>query len=265
MYAMKERTLLLSSILIIVASLLIVGGNAKALNQLTVYLPVTFRNYCPPLFADDFSDPTSGWPVGDDGNIRYEYLNNEYRILLRNTDWWAGARPGFLASDYNLTVDVRNATGIVGSYGLAFGLSDDWSQFYSLEIWPDGYYGIYQIDDGNWTSLAEGPSNSINTGTTMNRLKIKRDGALIEAYANGALLASVSDGSYTGMRNVGLIVFTYDVPNVDVMFDNFGLYPVTCNQAAVQSSEARRIPNVEIMESMEPGRKISLPNNSRRR
>lgn len=264
MYAMKHRTLLLLSILIIIASLLIVGGNAKALDQLTVYLPVSFRNYCPPLFADDFSNPTSGWPVGDDWNIRYEYLNNEYRILVRNTGWWAGARPGFKATDYNLTVDVRNATGNYGDYGLLFGQSD-WSHFYTLVIDPDGYYGIVQYDDGTWTWLAYGPSNSINTGTTMNRLKVKREGDLIEAYANGELLASVSDGSYTGMRYVGLFVGSYDVPNVDAMFDNFVVYPVTCNQAADQSSEARRIPNMEIMESMESGRKISQPNNSRRR
>ena len=62
----------------------------------------------------------------------------------------------------------------------------------------------------------------------MNRLKVKRDGALIEAYANGELLASVSDGSYTGVRHVGLIVATYDVQIADVFFDNFVVYPVTC-------------------------------------
>jgi hypothetical protein len=264
MYAMKKRTLLLSSILIIVASLLIAGGNAKALDQLTIYLPVSFRNYCPPLFADDFSDPTSGWYVGDDGINRYEYLNNEYRILVRNTGGWAGVRPGFMASDYNLTVDVRNVTGNFGSYGLLFGLSDDWSQFYSLEIFPDGYYGIYEYDDGSWTNLSVGPSNSIYTGTTMNRLKIKRDGDLIEAYANGALLASVSDGSYTGMRHVGLIVESWDVPNVDVMFDNFAVYPVTCNPVANQSIEAARLPNIEITGSVEPERKFSQLNSRTR-
>jgi hypothetical protein len=69
---MKKRTFLSASILIILISLLIVGGNAKALNQLTIYLPVTFRDYCSPLFADDFSNPNSGWPVSDDGNRRYE-------------------------------------------------------------------------------------------------------------------------------------------------------------------------------------------------
>ena len=37
---MKKRTLLRSSILIVLAVLVIVGGNAKAFNQLTLYLPV---------------------------------------------------------------------------------------------------------------------------------------------------------------------------------------------------------------------------------
>ena len=104
---------------------------------------------------------------------------------------------------------------------------------------PDGDYGIYKYDEETCTSLADGTSNNINTGTIMNRLKVKREGDLIEAYANEELLASISDGSYTGMRYVGLIVNSYDDPNVDVMFDNFAVYPITCNQAADQSSEAR--------------------------
>ena len=37
---MKKRTLLRSSILIVLAVFLIVGGNAKAFNQLTLYLPI---------------------------------------------------------------------------------------------------------------------------------------------------------------------------------------------------------------------------------
>jgi hypothetical protein len=261
---MKKSTLLLVSILVVVASLLILGENAKAFDQLTIYLPITFRDYCPPLFADDFSNPASGWPVGDNGNIRREYLNNEYRILVRNNFWWAGARPGFKASDYILTVDVYNVTDIDSTYGLLFGLSDDWSQFYSFEISPEyGDYDISKYDDG-WTSLDFGSSNSINTGTTINRLMIKRDGSLIEAYANGELLASVSDGSYTGMRNVGLIVLTYFDPIGDVMFDNFAVYPVTCNPVANQSVEAVRLPNLEITGTMEPERVFSQQNSRSR-
>ncbi len=38
------------------------------------YLPVIINNYCPDYF-DDFSNPASGWPVGEDDDLRTEYLD----------------------------------------------------------------------------------------------------------------------------------------------------------------------------------------------
>jgi hypothetical protein len=56
---MKKRTFLHLNILIIIGSLLILAGNAKALNQQTIYLPITFRDSCtpdPPGESDNISD-----------------------------------------------------------------------------------------------------------------------------------------------------------------------------------------------------------------
>ena len=62
----------------------------------------------------------------DTGNVQYEYLSGEYRILLRNANWWAGATPDITAANaYNVSVDVRNASGVYGSYGFMFGVSSD--------------------------------------------------------------------------------------------------------------------------------------------
>jgi uncharacterized repeat protein (TIGR01451 family) len=210
-----------------------------------IYLPIIFRNYCPPgPYADDFSDPGSGWPIDDTGDTLYEYLNGEYRILLRNANWWAGARPGFKASNYIVAVDVRRTTGgITGSYGLIFGLSDDWSQFYSFEIAPHSIppahnYIIFRYNSGNWTPLAAGFSDNISPiWDVTNRLKIERNGSLIRAYANGHLLTSVSDGSYTGSRHVGLIATSSSMPNLDVRFDNFTVDPI-CGAASTALSGA---------------------------
>ena len=76
-----------------------------------------------------------------------------------------------------LAVDVRNATGVYGSYGLVFGLSDDFSQFYDFEIDPLGNYAIYRYGSGTFTLLVQDSSGSIHTGTATNRLwthKIRR-------------------------------------------------------------------------------------------
>lgn len=218
-----------------------------------VFLPFTARNYCAgPFYTDDFSNPASGWPIGNSGNVQYGYLNGEYRILLKNTNWSLLATSGLKASDSILAVDVRNATGVYGSYGLLFGLSDDSSQFYDFEIDPSGNYAIYRLDAGTFTPLAGGFSASIHTGTVANRLKLERNGSLIKAYANGQLLTSISDGSYTGLRRVGLIAFSYDQPNVDVRFDNFKAYAVECQSIATVFSTTNQMTDAADLTTGEP-------------
>jgi len=196
-----------------------------------LFLPLVNRDYCSP-FSDNFSNPASGWPVGDDGNIRYEYLSGEYRILVRNIHWWAGARTGGKCSDYTVAVDVRNATGASSTYGLIFGLADDWQQFYTFEIAPEGYYFLWLYNGGNWSLLLNGYSPVISTGTGSNRLKIERVGVQIKAYANDQLLTTLSDSTYTGYRRVGLITTSYNQPNVDARFDNFVMCAPGCSGAA---------------------------------
>jgi hypothetical protein len=218
---------------------------AASPGSVQIYLPIITRNYCPPLYADDFSDPESGWLIDDTGNSRREYLDGEYRILVRNVNWFTASRPGFKASDYIVAVDVRNATGVYGSYGLIFGVSDAWTQFYTFEIYPDGAYDIWRFNFGTWTLLVSGSSGSINPGTATNRLKIERNGSLIRAYANGQLLTSISDSSSTGLKQVGVDATAYDQPNVDARFDNFTVYPVTCGAAATALSGVSETPNLD--------------------
>ena len=80
---MNKRAFLRSIILIVLSLLLIGSGNAEALDQSTIYLPVSIRDGCPDFF-DDFSDPASGWHVVDAWTVRKEYLDGEYRILTKD-------------------------------------------------------------------------------------------------------------------------------------------------------------------------------------
>ena len=159
-------------------------------------------------------------------------------MLVKNTNWSLLVSPGLKTNDSILSVDVRNATGVYGSYGLLFGLSDDFSQFYDFEIDPLGNYAIFQYGSGTFTPLVQSSSVGIQTGTAINRIKLERNGSLIKVYANGQLLTSISDGSYTGLRRVGLIAFSYAQHNVDVRFDNFKVYDVACESIATTLSMA---------------------------
>ncbi len=215
------------------------GGHMFQVDKMTarvvdihqVALPMVSRP-CPVIFSDDFSDPASGWPSVDTGEALLAYTGGEYRMLLRPTGSGIGARPGIQATAYSVTVDVRNQDGRNGSYGIVFGLAQDWSSFYTLEIYPDGWFGIYRYSQGPVITLAEAYSPYINQGTATNEIRIIRNSPAIDAYANGNLLVSVNDSAYTGMRYLGLIVFSYDQPNVDARFDNYLVTPLGCNEKA---------------------------------
>jgi hypothetical protein len=196
-----------------------------------VYLPCISR-LCSPYYYDNFSNPGSGWPIFDGSYAKYEYLNNEYRILVKNADWWAAARAPLTSSDYYVVADVRNASGVYGSYGLIFGLSSDWSQFYDFEIDTDGYYAIYQYQNEDWYPLAFGFSPDIHTGSVTNQVSIRRLGSQIWAYANGKLLNILEQGDYSGLRYIGLIAYAYTQAPIDIRYDNFEMYSPNCGPAS---------------------------------
>jgi uncharacterized repeat protein (TIGR01451 family) len=120
-----------------------------------VYLPVILKQIppepCVPLYAADFSNPGSGWPVGEDAKALYQYVGRTYRILLKADNTWAIARPSFKASKSAISVDVVDVpqAGIHGVHGIVFGLSEDGGQFYVFDITPDQRYYIARRDPGS--------------------------------------------------------------------------------------------------------------------
>lgn len=235
----------ISSILLLTLKPARAAGLSHVAAGNSVYLPLIIRS-CLPQYTDDFSDPASGWPVGDDGDSLLDYVSGEYHILVRPVQGGAGAYPGFQASDYSVSVDLRNPNGVDGSYGIAFGIADDWSTYYTLEIYPDGWYGIYRYDPNDVITLSEAFSSAIYQGAAGNQIKVERIGASINTYANGQLLASVTDATYTGYRYIGLAVASYDQPNVDIRFDNFSVYPSSCpapNAALSTESGGFKLPS----------------------
>jgi hypothetical protein len=206
----------------------------------SVYLPLVTRKACQPYF-DDFSDPSSGWPIFEDETRKLDYVNGEYNILVKDTQSWAGASPDFQASEYYVGVDVRSISGVIGSHGIIFGLADDWISFYTFEIDPEGYYTVWEYsENGGWKNLIVAFSPYINQSVELNQLKVKQAGNSIEFYANGNLLTSPNSKINTGMGYLGLIVTSFEEGNVEARFDNFYVHPIVCGSTA-QLLPSRRI------------------------
>jgi predicted GH43/DUF377 family glycosyl hydrolase len=202
-----------------------------------LYLPIVLKggngSSCPAYYTDNFSDPGSGWPVSDNGDRRYAYVGGEYQIWVKNPNKGWSVTPGAKATDFTASVSARRASGTTGGYGIIFGINEDWSQWYEFDIGVNSY-SIWKYNSGyapalrNWTY-----SPAVATGTNWNRLKVIRQGSNISVYVNNQLLSTVTDGSFTGFRRIGLTAGSGSVSN-DVRFDNFSLYPASCGVGAAE-------------------------------
>jgi hypothetical protein len=189
----------------------------------TSYLPLVFNNN-PLLYFDNFSDPDSGWPISDSGNVKLSYQEGEYEILIREQNYWGGAVPPLDdIAGYSVNADMRFQTGSGGFYGLIFD-REDWDQFYIYVISPYGQvFGVLRHDPAAWVVLIPfAVSPSINTGSTANHLRVDRAGDQITVYVNDQLLTSISDDAYSGISNeVGLFAQSSTQVPVAMRFDNF--------------------------------------------
>jgi hypothetical protein len=175
------------------------------------------------LYRDDFSKVSSGWNRVTAPKGESNYADGMYRIFVNdaNIDIWSLAGRSF--SDVRIEVDAYK---IGGDRNNRFGVicrAASATTFYTLVISSDGYYGIGMIDGSEYRLIgmdALQPTDAINQGSALNHIRADCVGDLLTLYVNGVKLAEVRDATFpTG--DVGLIAGSYDVPGVDIRFDNF--------------------------------------------
>jgi len=174
------------------------------------------------LFQDGFTDPSSGWDQirTDEGLTDYE--NDKYRILVNSTnaDYWSN--PGLYFMNVQVEVDAGKYNGPDDNdYGVLCRYQDT-ENFYFLIISSDGYYGIGIVEGGE-QKLLQPPqmyqSNFIHTGQSANHIRAICDGPRLALIVNGEFIAETYDSTFVD-GDIGLIVGSFDVPGVDIWFDN---------------------------------------------
>lgn len=174
------------------------------------------------LLEDDFSDPASGWEVGqyDEGSVGYREGYYFVTSSQENMRMWGVANQSF--SDVEVEVDATQFSGPANNdnaYGISC-RSQSNNDGYNLIISGDGFYGIQKIVEGsfqkivNWTR-----SDAINQGNVTNHLRAVCDGSRLALYCNGQLLAETTDSTYAE-GDIALMVTTYEPQATEVHFDN---------------------------------------------
>ncbi len=189
------------------------------------FLPAMTKEYCARPFFDDFSDPTSGWPITTSGTSTYRYFNQEYNILHPDQNRWTaitrGDRMEFGAT--GMIIDGRVAAN-EAVWGVIFGLTDDWKFFHTFEILPEQkqwYLFKFNHVDG-WTLLESGNSSAILSGTQSNEIAILRNGSL-SFQINGVEVTRL--GERPGRVGITGGSFT---KNVDLRYDDYTFANTNC-------------------------------------
>src|SRR5262249_14900221 len=148
------------------------------------HLPVVYstRPGCSDFF-DDFSNPASGWPVTEDAYVRSEYLNGEYRVLTKQSGYFFLFRsPSCDHTSYSIEADARWQGGTGNSYGLIFGVTSGFNQYYVFDMNTDAqqFRLLRRNSGGGFATLVSATySAAIHSGTASNHLKATRNGAQI--------------------------------------------------------------------------------------
>jgi hypothetical protein len=176
------------------------------------------------LFQDDFSNSNSGWSVRSSEGSGMEYSSGGYRIYVAGTYSDLVAEAGqSLPADVIIDVDVTNAGIDNNDFGVICRMRD-LDNFYFFQLASDGYAVIGKFENNQAKYLSsEGMQkvDGIYSGSTTNHMRAECIGNSFKLYANGSLVAQVTDSTFTSGGDVGLMAGTFDVGGVDILFDNF--------------------------------------------
>jgi hypothetical protein len=209
-------------------------NNAEVLTP-TAYLPIVIKPQELIHITDDFSDPNSGWDVYD-GVAGAEYINGEYRLVSTYQNGVAKGSAGHEVESFEVSTDCRledeapffNGSGYcvitfgnggTGFHEFAIDSNKNWYLYHVPQL---GYLTLYT--DSNYTLLASGSSNSIQSALNGNRLKVIRENGNVSLNVNGVALyqgAIVYSGkAYISLKSQSLLQNSY---GFDARFDNYEL------------------------------------------
>ncbi len=175
-------------------------------------------------WADDFSDPASGWQAESDASAEVGYHEGMMRILVKAPNRLAWASAGREFSDFHLAVEATQVAGPDDNeYGVLVRMRDS-DHFYRFSISGDGYYLVSKYDgeewvalNGDWTTPPD--PDAIRLGAATNLLEVVCQGATMTFLVNGVQLALVEDSSYS-RGNIGLYAGSFFESGVEVHFDS---------------------------------------------
>ncbi len=177
-------------------------------------------------FQDDFSTSPNGWgTVGRDGGQAYvNYGGMVIRVDTPNSLFWTINGGDY--SDTKIDVDVVLLNGSTNdNFGVICRFVDN-QNFYGFLVTHDGYYGIFKMLAGKMVLSGDRTnldfSEVIRQGGVVNHITATCKGDILSLEINGSVISEIQDESFSSGQ-IGLITGAYDIPGVEVLFDNLAV------------------------------------------
>lgn len=226
----------------------------ESATEFTMFMPLIPKPLPPPYFYfDDYSDPSSGWPIVDNTHVsndcfKWFYSSVEtYRsdICDDRTDVKASPLVKLPTGDYEIEVDARfrEAGGWWTAYGILFDAKNepdpnkpDLGDYYMLWVLWEGQqkhkWKILkdvpgkQISLTEWAILDGSDYNYGSNGTSWNTWRVERTNNTIAIYLNDNHLRTINESRPTTnyQELFGLYTSTYETDRLKVAFDNYYVF-----------------------------------------
>ena len=163
------------------------------------------------------------WNTSDGTEYGASLVDGVYRMYLNSANWMVWAESRMITNgNIIMELDTELVSGSVeNNQGMICRYSDD-NNFYMLTIGNDGWVEIMKIFQGVQTSLFGEFTDGL-VDPVRNHLQGFCIGDRLVLYVNGKLGADVRDSDLAS-GDAGLIIGSYDNPQVTVNFDNFLVY-----------------------------------------
>jgi hypothetical protein len=226
-HSVTHSILIVLCLLVVVVILQACGGGPLPVASTATFLPVaTSESPATPqgqLFADDFSNPLSGWDVRHDADAITDYQNGEFVIFVGkiNTTLWS--IPNHYLTDVSVEVNAREVAGPDDNLFGVICRYQDSNNFYRFVIGGNGYAGITKRVGGK-VIVISGPvlsrSPAVTRGQESNHLKAICQGNQLSLYVNDQLVAQATDSDFQG-GDVGLLASAGNHAGVEIHFTHF--------------------------------------------
>ncbi|MFB6285389.1 MAG: BACON domain-containing protein, partial [Candidatus Bipolaricaulia bacterium] len=182
------------------------------------------------VFADDFSNSSSGWTQDSGGGFNWGYDEGEYRVFITEPGFlawaWAPFNESQVPQSFCASADVKHlVTGSLtdkGEVGIIFAGNPNNNEFTLFSIANRQFYRVVRWDCGGDGCSAETLVEAVESDEiqpdAFNKLRVIAEGREARLFINGTQVETLSTQTSGA---VGVMSHSFDEPNMNGRFDNF--------------------------------------------